>query len=354
MAKRCQKCVLPASAPKINFDENNICSYCRSHKKFIYKGEKELLKFLKNIRKHRKGNYDCVVPISGGRDSMYTLLKIVKDYNMKVLAVNYENPFTDPIAKKNIKNAIDILNLDFIGFKLQNKRHEKVFENNLKAWLKNPSPAMLFMICMACKDMDWKLLEIARKNNIHYIISGGNPFEDMSFQKELINRPGNEQINNTIINSSFYIFREILKNPKYLNSVTLQTYVRCIFYTFFYPHMLKMFNIKSVNLFEFIEWKENNVISRIKSELNWDYSHELDATWRFDCKIEYLKDFLYQKTIGMTEKDEFYSRIIRERLMSRKEVLDRLKKENNFKLNLIKKFLKENDLEDINLECFLN
>jgi tRNA(Ile)-lysidine synthase TilS/MesJ len=37
-----------------------------------------------------------MVPVSGGRDSSFTLLKMVKDYGMKVLAIHYENPFTDP------------------------------------------------------------------------------------------------------------------------------------------------------------------------------------------------------------------------------------------------------------------
>jgi PP-loop superfamily ATP-utilizing enzyme len=346
MIKRCKKCVMPATTPNISFDNKGVCDYCHDHKKIKYKGEKELIRLFKDAKKKAK-RYDCMVPISGGRDSAYTLLKTVKDYNMKVLAVNYENPYTHPVAKENIKKAIKKLNVDLVKFKLKNCTHEKIFKNNLKAWFKKPSPELIFMICIACKDMDWRVLRIARDEKIPYVISGGNPYEDMTFQKALVNRPKNEHIGYTILNSTSYVVKEVLKNPGYINWVCLPTYIKCYLYTAFLPVFRKMEDTTTIDIFEYIEWNEKEVISRISKELDWKFPKNMNSSWRFDCEIEYLKDFLYKKTIGMTEKDEFYSKLVREYAMNRKEALKRLKKENKFNLAIIKKFLKKNELEEI-------
>ena len=83
--KRCSKCVLPETTPNISFDKEDICNYCHSYEKFRYEGETKLLELL-NSQKRAGSKYDCILGISGGRDSSYALLKLVRDYRMKVLA----------------------------------------------------------------------------------------------------------------------------------------------------------------------------------------------------------------------------------------------------------------------------
>ena len=53
---------------------------------------------------------------------------------MKVLALNYDNPFVDPQAVENIDNMADILKVDVIRYTLKNKIHERTFRSNLLAW----------------------------------------------------------------------------------------------------------------------------------------------------------------------------------------------------------------------------
>jgi len=158
--KRCRKCVLSEYTPNIVFDEEGVCNYCHSYSKLTYKGESELIKLLDSYRR-TDSKYDCIVSVSGGRDSTYILLKLVKDYRMKVLAVNYENPFTDPQAKDNIENAVKELDVDIVSFKLKNNIHERTFRNNVLAWFRRPSPALIPMMCVACKTFWYDVLKIA-------------------------------------------------------------------------------------------------------------------------------------------------------------------------------------------------
>ena len=134
--KRCVKCVLSERTPNIKFNSEGACNYCETYRQFDCHGEEKLLEIL---NRHRKGNgkYDCIVNISGGRDSSYTLLKLVKDYGMRVLAVNYQNPFTSEQAKENIKNITQTLGVSLVQFKHKNSLHENMLKRIIKVWSKN-------------------------------------------------------------------------------------------------------------------------------------------------------------------------------------------------------------------------
>ena len=162
-----------------------------------------------------------------------------------------------------------------------------------------------------------------------------------------------ENAETTFTKDIFGILKENFKNLAYSKPRFIPTMVKG--YLFGNPYTIgsRFFghNVMRIDLFFFIEWNEQEVLSRIKSELNWDYPHKLNSSWRFDCRVGHLKDFMYMKTIGMTEKDDFYSTMVREGLMTRDDALQRLQKENKLHLDEIQLLLNEVGIEDIS---FLN
>jgi hypothetical protein len=346
--ERCSNCLLSETMPNIKFDSDGVCNFCQNSKKIEYKGEEKLIDILNSFRRS-ENKYDCIVTLSGGRDSTFALLKMVKDYKMKVLAVNYENPFTDPVAKKNIDNAVKYLNVDLIRFQLGNNNHEKTFRHNLNVWLKNPNPALIPMLCISCKTIWYTILKIAKQQDIHCIISGGNPFEDNSFKKELLNVASEEKIENTFVKAITGIIWETMKNPGYYHPIFIPTLIKG--YLFGDPYCLgsRFFgkDVSRIDLFNYIEWNEEEVLSRIRDELYWDSPHNLQGTWRFDCHIGHLKEFLYLKTIGMTERDDLYSKMVREGILTRDEALLRLERENPVQFEYIETLLKQAGFNDV-------
>lgn len=342
---RCTKCVLSETTPHISFNNDGICNYCQNYQKFKYKGEKALVEILNTTRDKSK-KYDCIVNISGGRDSAFTLLKIKRDYNMRVLAVNYENPFTDAQAIKNINNMINALSVDLIRFRHKSNIHESCFRNNLISWFKHPSPAMVPMMCIGCKII-WKdILQIAKHYHISLIINGGNPYEYTSFKKELLDVSHSENLATTYFKNIRGLVKETLRNSSYLLPKYVPTLLKGYLFNNQYSIGSRLLGktVKRIDLFHFIEWHEDEIISRITRELNWDYPHHLASTWRFDCKIGHLKDYMYMKTLGMTEKDDFYAKLVREGLMSRNEALQRLNGENQIHMNIIEDILTDSEL----------
>ena len=115
--KRCTKCILPENYPGITFNEEGICNHCITYKERKYHGseilKEEIDSFLKN-KKDRNKNYDCVLALSGGRDSSYLLYYLVKVLNFRVLAYSVDHGFIPEQTKINIKNMTDILNVKLV------------------------------------------------------------------------------------------------------------------------------------------------------------------------------------------------------------------------------------------------
>lgn len=338
---RCTRCVLPSTTPGISFDEHGVCSYCRNSEPIRYLGEPALLELLEKFKS--AGRYDCIVNISGGRDSSFTILKAVRDYGLKVLALNYRNPLTHPAARANIANIRKKLGVDFIEFELAGNMHLRGLANNLSAWIRHPSPAMIPMMCVACKTIWSRILRIAHQNGIRFIFSGGNLLEQSGFKRELLGVSAEASVHKYYTNYVFGILREFGTNPRYLSIESALPALVGYFYANAYAPMARIAGagLAKIDLFHYYPWNETEVLSRIRSELGWQSPEEDPSTWRFDCRIGHLKDYLYRNTLGLTEKDDFYSRMIREGLITRGQVLKRLELENDVNLESVKKLLAE-------------
>jgi len=356
--KRCSKCLLPESTPGITFDNNNICSYCHSYRKPSLKGETALLAAIENYAK--KGlKYDCIVNISGGRDSSYAILKMVKDYKLKVLAVNYENPFTHPVAKQNIINIQNKLGVKLVSFSFKPGFHEKILRLNLQALLTKPDPAMVPMVCISCK-LIWKnILDIARSYKVKLIMSGGNLYEQTSFKRALLGGDQNQDLKSYYSKYLFGLAGRALHNIRFLRPKTLIPTIKGYLYSNPYSPMvqIKGHDIAKIDLFHYLPWDEKEVVDRIQNELDWQYPADGSGSWRFDCLIGHLKDYFYMKTLGLTEKDDFYSKLVREGKLSRDEGLKRLQTENEINTDALKDLMEsiQMDLSDLDrLDSYLS
>ncbi len=117
--RRCVRCPQDTTIPGIEFDKDGFCNFCRLHDKMerIFpndeRGEEILSRIISKIKKKEKGkNYDCVVGISGGRDSTYLLYKTVKDWELRPLAVHFNDGFDNPIAGENMVKACKKLGVE--------------------------------------------------------------------------------------------------------------------------------------------------------------------------------------------------------------------------------------------------
>ena len=117
--KYCKKCLLPATKPDLFFDESGNCAACISYsnrKDIDWEArETEFVKILRNINdKKSKDHWDCIVPVSGGKDSMAQVLKVL-ELGFKPLCVTSTTCDLSEIGRRNIQN-IKNLGVDYIEF----------------------------------------------------------------------------------------------------------------------------------------------------------------------------------------------------------------------------------------------
>lgn len=117
--RRCKRCLLPETYETIEFDGEGVCNICRSaeHKGtgIDWDERKRLLDAL--IEKYRgKGDYDCIVPYSGGKDSTFQLYYLIKEYGLKPLVVRFNQGFMRPTIQENNLRILKKLGVDVLEF----------------------------------------------------------------------------------------------------------------------------------------------------------------------------------------------------------------------------------------------
>ena len=346
---RCTNCVLPEQTPNISFDDHGVCNYCDTYQPVSYEGEAAFLEELSRFR--GKGDkYDCLVPISGGRDSSYVLLRMVKDFGLRVLAVNYENPFTVPQARKNIENAARTLGVEVIHFSNGDRNHVMTFKQTVQAWLKRPSPAAIPIVCIGCKPAWWHIYRVARRYRIPLIVSGGNPYEVISFKRELVGISRDEAADKAFF-KYWLVLKKLLKNLAFFKPRLLATMARS--YLMGNPNSwgIRLIGRKItwLELFNFVPWDEATVLNRIKTELNWDYPRELQSSWRFDCRVKHMVDLMYLSTMKMTDKDDFYAKLVREGRMPRESAVTEITQQNKPYAEEIEILMRQANFDDVSL-----
>ncbi|WP_307118330.1 N-acetyl sugar amidotransferase [Sphingomonas kyeonggiensis] len=116
----CSRCIMDTTAPDIEFDEQGICNYCTA---FLEKKAKHLpldeedrlrrlgalVDMVKEAGKGKK--YDCIVGLSGGVDSSWSLVQAVR-LGLRPLAVHMDSGWNSELAQNNIANLVRGLKVD--------------------------------------------------------------------------------------------------------------------------------------------------------------------------------------------------------------------------------------------------
>lgn len=114
MLRYCIRCVMPDSKPDLHLDSEGICNACRSFERRVAVDwnarKEELLRLLERYRSD--SNWDCIVPVSGGKDSTYQVLRM-RQLGLNPLCVTATTCDLSAIGRQNIQN-IKHLGVDYI------------------------------------------------------------------------------------------------------------------------------------------------------------------------------------------------------------------------------------------------
>jgi predicted glutamine amidotransferase len=325
MLRRCTKCILPETMPLISFDKKGVCNFCHNYQKINPKGHETLEEILAPYRS-KSGEPDCIVSFSGGRDSSYTLHYVTNVLKMKPITYTYDWGMVTDLARRNISRMCGKLGVENILISADIKKKRMNINKNIMAWLKRPELGMIPLF-MAGDKQYFHCANILRKQtDIDLLIFGGNKLETTNFksgfcgidEKSILYR--NQMSWNSKIEVASYYAKQFILNPAYLNSSLFDS----LFAFYSYYFMPRGF----LYFYEYIKWDENEIMSTLRKEYDWEIATDTDSSWRIGDGTAAFYNYIYYIAAGFNENDTFCSNQIREGMITREEALKTVKKNN--------------------------
>lgn len=116
----CIRCCYPETVEGVEFDDMGICRACQSSEQKIHinwqEREKALRAILQKAKEKAGDNYDCILPISGGKDSVFQMYVLTHVYKMKPLAVTFNHNWYSKTGWYNLVNCLEVFKVDHMMF----------------------------------------------------------------------------------------------------------------------------------------------------------------------------------------------------------------------------------------------
>jgi len=206
-------------------NKEGVCNYCRgSIRSLLHRNEEDLQRILARFR--HKGKYDCIVALSGGRDSTFVTYYAVEELGLNVLAVTCDNGFMPEQTKINVANTVERLGIDHIYLRYDHvKDRAKDF---ISSWVRKPSPAMIAFLCSGCMTgIREYLTKAAYDNNVSLILGGGGGVvgyggePEQSFAEKLLSiSDSNSRVGRPLSLAAGFLL-QLVKNPSYFQPMII-------------------------------------------------------------------------------------------------------------------------------------
>ncbi len=186
----CKKCLFPETKPDLFFNEQGVCSACQSaaQKNVGIDWESRKKDFESIINHYKKKDkeigYDCLIPVSGGKDSTYQAYFMKYVYGMNPLCVCFETTNLSELGQRNLDN-ISKMGIDVVYFKKNYNAYKSMVIEGFKRVGDEMWPNHLGIFTIP--------IHFAVKFNIPLVIWGENPQQEYggpldSIQSKILNR----------------------------------------------------------------------------------------------------------------------------------------------------------------------
>lgn len=287
--KYCKKCVLPDTRPGVVLDERGVCNGCRhtEYKKTVdWSLRKKEFQKLCDTYKKEKNEYDCIIAVSSGKDSVWQVHTLKDEFGMNPLLVNVDNSDWTETGLHNFHNMLDVFGVECITLKSNypvNKKMSRIgFEHDgFVAWLFDRY-IYTYPLWMAIK-MDIPLIFYGENTNVEY---GGPQSVETSSALNQINNDVVRDYGWDIWKDNGVDLRSIAyammpSKKEILNAKLNPVYMSYYFNWSGYQHMLlaKKYGWKSLK--DTDEWKRKGYIE--------DYDQIDDFAYLVDPWMKYPK-----------------------------------------------------------------
>ena len=337
--RRCAKCVLPETYPFISFDSEGVCNYCGKYQKQVFHGREALEEILARYRS-KDGRPDCIVGLSGGRDSSYGLHILKREFKMNPIAYTYDWALVTNLSRRNQAKITGRLGVEHLIRAADIHTKRRYIRKNIYAWLKRPSLGMVPIFMAGDKMFYYYGSQLRKETGINLtVFSAGQQLEQMEFKIGFCGIDQNLTNNTRLYHYDFLVktrlamwyAKEFLLNPAYLNESLLDNAFA------FYSSFINKDDY--VYLYHYVPWDEKVIERTLKEEYAWEADEKYGKNqWRMGDGHTAFIDYIYHTVAGFSEFDNFRSNQIREGLLTRQEALKLLEEDNKPRIEMLQSF----------------
>ncbi len=342
----CARCCFPETVEGIEFDEMGICRSCQSSEQKIHINWKEKEKELGEIIKHAKeksgDNYDCVIPISGGKDSTFQLYVLTQIYGMNPLAVTFNHNWLSKTGFYNLMNCLEEFDVDHIMYTPKRSTISRLAKKSIEE---------IGDSCWHCHaGIGAFPLHIAQKFRIPLLIwgesiadsSGKATYEDSKFKfdrdyfTKVSAKVRPEQM--TCGNSSLSMKELHMFEPPTADE-------------------LEEAGVWGMHLGDYIFWDDERQTEFVKKHFGWR-EVEMEGTYKrykgVECIMQGVHDFMCYLKRGYARTTWQASLDVRNGLMTRQEAFELIKKHDKEVPEALDYFLEIADMEESEFYDMIN
>lgn len=340
--KYCVRCCMPETVEGINFDDRGICNGCNSSEEKMHidweQREKDLVKklnYYKEKLKHRA--YNCVLPVSGGKDSFFQAYMLTQKFKMRPLAVTFSHNWFTETGKRNLQRLLETFSVDHIMFTPNRKLINKIASKSIE---------LIGDSCWHCHaGVGAFVIQIALKFDIPFIIWGESiaeegcrlsyfesikkdVFDEEYFVKVSAKSQVDEFVNKNISREELEMFRHP-SSDEYQKA-----------------------KIAGLHLGDYFFWDEERQVEFIKKEFGWE-EDEVEGTYKkyksVECIMPGLHDYTKFIKRGFGRATDHATKDVRAGLLTREEAFSIINEHDSKRPEILDYFLKETGMKEDDL-----
>ncbi|MCA9244014.1 MAG: hypothetical protein KDA32_08680 [Phycisphaerales bacterium] len=325
--RRCTRCILPEAMPFIDFDSDGVCNYCRNWRPIETTGADALAEAVAPYRGCNGAAPDCLLALSGGRDSTYSLHYVKTVLGMNPVAYTYDWGMVTDLARRNQARICGRLGVEHILVSADITQKRANIRKNVQAWLRRPELGTVPLFMAGDKQFFYYANRLRNQMNLKLLIFSMNPLERTDFKTGFCGVSGGTK--DKFYGLSFggrmqlamYYANQYLRNPAYINSSLWDT-LHAFWSYYFLPQDYLQF-------FHYLMWDEATIERTLIDEYDWELAPDTKSTWRIGDGTASFYNYIYYIGAGFTENDTFRSNQIRQGLIERDWAIERAKVDNH-------------------------
>jgi len=334
--KYCIRCCMPATNEGMQFDELGMCLACRSSEQKMHinwvERQKQLKETLDKYKAQAGDNYDCIIPISGGKDSYFQLHVLTKIYKMKPLAVTFSHNWFSKTGWANLWNALEKFNVDHIMYTPNRDLINRIAKQSLKG-IGDP--------CWHCHmGVGSFPLQVAIKFKIPLLVWGESLAEDT----------GRATYFNPVRKFDRDYFVKVSARL-YPHQMVSDTVTSKDLYSFELPSWdeVDKLGLVGIHLGDFIFWDPERQVEFIKKEYDWKET-TVEGSYKnyksVECIMEGMHSYTKFLKRGFGRGTDHASQDVRTGLLTREEGFELAKKYDTERPDVLDFLLKQTNLSE--------